>query len=60
MLARGQIKGIDVKSCYCCSTEGRVAFIVEAPNRDTVLEALEKIDVPIASILEAEEVTPKM
>ena len=57
MLSRGQIKGIEMKSCYCCSQEGRVAFIIEAPSRDAALEAFEKIDLPIASILEAEEVT---
>ena len=59
-LARGKVNDVEVKSCYCCSPEGRVAFIVEAASRDAVLETLEKIDVPVASILEVEEVTPKM
>ena len=59
MLARGKIKDIEAKACYCCGSEGRVAFIVEAPSRDAVLETFEKIDIPVASIVEAEEVTPK-
>ena len=59
MLAGGKVKDVEAKSCYCCGPEGRVAFIIEAPSRDAVLETLEKIDIPVASILEVEEVTPK-
>ncbi len=54
-LASGKIKDITVKSCYCCTDEKRVAFLIEAPSQDTVLEALEKIDIPVASIMEVEE-----
>jgi nitrate reductase NapAB chaperone NapD len=57
MLNQGKIKDVELKTCYCCSQEGRVAFIVEAASRDAVLETMEKIDVPVASILEVEEVT---
>ncbi len=58
MLAKGKIKDIEAKSCYCCGPEGRVALIVEAPSRDAVLETLqEQLDIPIASITEVEEVT---
>jgi hydrogenase maturation factor len=41
-------------------TEGRVVFVVESEDRDRVLEALNRINVPVASIMEAEEVKPKM
>jgi hypothetical protein len=37
----------------------RVAFIVEGASRDAVLETFERIDIPVASILEVKEVTPK-
>lgn len=58
MLAKGQIKGIEAKACYCCGQEGRVAFVVEAPSSDAVLETLqEQLDIPVASITEVEEVT---
>jgi hypothetical protein len=57
MLARGKIKGIEAKSCYCCGQEERVALIIEAPNQETLLEVLqEKINLPVASITEIEEV----
>lgn len=59
MLASGKVKNVEMKSCYCCGSEGRVAFVVEASSRDDVLEAMEKIDIPIASIMEAEEVVMK-
>jgi len=59
MLASGKIKDIQEKACYCCSTEGRVAFVVEAASKDAVLEAMEKFDIPVASILDVEEVTPR-
>ena len=58
MLAKGKINDIEAKSCYCCGQEGRVAFIIEAPSRDAVLETLqEQINIPVASITEVEEVT---
>ena len=59
MLARGKIQSIEAKACYCYRSEGRVAFVIEAPSQDALLETFEKIDLPIASITEAEEVTPK-
>jgi hypothetical protein len=58
MLTSGKIKDITVKSCYCCTDEKRVAFAIDAPSRDAVLEVMEKFDIPVASILEVQEVTP--
>ena len=55
-LTSGKIKDVQVKSCYCCGAEGRVTFVLEAASRDAVLETMEKIDIPVASIMEAEEV----
>lgn len=58
-LSRGKVKDIEAKSCYCCGGEGRVAFIVEAPSQDALLETLqEQLDVPIAAISEVQEVNP--
>jgi len=31
-------KNVEMKSCYCCGPEGRVAFAIEALSRDAVLE----------------------
>lgn len=60
MLEKGKIKGVEAKACYCCGHEDRVAFLIEAPNEDTVLEVLqEQLDIPIASIKEVEEVTAR-
>ena len=60
MLAKGKIKDIEAKSCYCCASEGRVAFIIEGASEDAVLQILqEQMDIPVASIFEVEEVTPK-
>ena len=59
-LSRGKIKGIEAKACYCCSDEKRVALVVEGPDQHTVLETIQQqIDIPVASIFEVEEVTPK-
>jgi hypothetical protein len=58
MLAKGKIKGIEVKACYCCGTENRVAFLIEGPSEDAVLHVIqEQLDIPVASIMEAEEVS---
>jgi hypothetical protein len=57
MLSRGKIKGIEAKACYCCRGENRVAFIIEGPNQDAVLEVVqEQLDIPVASITEVQEV----
>jgi len=55
MLTNGKIKDINVKSCYCCTDENRVAFLIEAPSEEVLLEALEKIDLPVAAISEVQE-----
>jgi hypothetical protein len=56
MLTTGKIKDVTVKSCYCCTDENRVAFVIDAPNQDALLEVMEKIDLPVASISEIQEV----
>jgi len=46
---------------FCCASEGRVAFIIEGPSKDAVLEIVQQqIDIPEASIFEVEEVTPNV
>ena len=60
MLANAGIKDAKIKSCYCCGPEGRVVFVAEAESKEALLEALNKINVPVASIMETEEVKPKM
>jgi hypothetical protein len=59
MLLNAGIRDTRIISCYCCITEGRVVFVVESENKDKVLEVLNRINVPVASIMEAEEVKPK-
>ncbi len=56
MLIRAGIQTIKLKSCYCCAEQGSVIFVVEGEDRESVLEAFNRINVPVASILEAEEV----
>ena len=56
MLARGKIKGIEAKACYCCATENRVAFLIDGPSKDAVLQVMQQLDIPVASIIEAEQV----
>ena len=60
MLLNAGVKDAKIKSCYCCGPEGRVVFVAEAENRETLLNALNKINVSVASITEAEEVKPTM
>ena len=57
MLAKGKIKDIEAKSCFWGGAEKRVAFIIEGPSKDAVLGILqEQLNIPIASIMEIEEV----
>jgi len=58
MLARGKIKGIELKACYCCETENRVAFLIDGPGEDAILQVVqEQLDIPVSSIMKAEEVS---
>ena len=58
MLAKGKIKEIELKACYCCETENRVAFLIDGPSQDAILQVVqEQLDIPVASIMEAEEVS---
>jgi hypothetical protein len=57
MLARGKIKDIEAKSCYCCTNEARVSFVIEGPTQETVLETVQHhLNIPVASITEVKEV----
>lgn len=55
-LARGKVKDVEAVACYCCNKENRVAFLIEGPNEDEVLEVVqEQLDIPVASIMEVAE-----
>jgi len=60
MLANAGVKDTKIVSCYCCGTEGRVVFVAEAESKEAALDALNRINVPVASIIETEEIKPKM
>jgi nitrate reductase NapAB chaperone NapD len=59
MLEKAGIKNVKVKSCYCCGPEGKVVFVAEAESKESLMDALTKINLPVASIMEAEEAMPK-
>ena len=59
MLEKAGIKNVKIKSCYCCGQEGKVVFFAEAENKESLLDALAKVNLPVASIMEAEEVNLK-
>ncbi len=59
MLMNAGVKDAKIDSCYCCGTERRVIFVAEGESKEAVLNALNKINVPVASIMETEEVKPK-
>jgi hypothetical protein len=56
MLMKAGIQNVKLRTCYCCSEYGKVVFVVDGESRDSVLEAFNRINVPVASILEAEEI----
>lgn len=58
MLMQAGIRNIKLRSCYCCSDYGNVVFVVDGENRGGVLDAFNRINMPVASILEAEEIKP--
>ena len=56
MLINAGIKDVKIRSCYCCGPDGRIVLVAEANSREALLEALNKISLPVASILEVEEI----
>jgi hypothetical protein len=59
MLEKAGIKNVKVKSCFCCGQEGKIVFFAEAESKESLMDALTKINLPVASIMEAEEVALK-
>ncbi len=59
MLKKAGIKDVKVKACYCCGPEGKAVFEFEAPSKEALSEALGKINLPFASVMEAKKVTPQ-
>ncbi len=56
MLMQAGVRNIRLRSCYCCSEFGSVVFVLDGENRDDILDAFRRINVPVASIMEVEEV----
>ena len=56
MLSSAGVKNLKLRSCFCCSDYGSVVFVLDGESRDDVLEAFRRISVPVASIMEAEEI----
>jgi hypothetical protein len=57
ILENAGMSGTKIISCYCCMAERRVVFIVESDEKDRVLEALNRINVTVASIMEVEKLS---
>jgi hypothetical protein len=52
MLKDAGYKDVLVKTCYCCNTDRKVVFEVDAPSKDALAESLKKINFPVESIME--------
>lgn len=59
LLEKQGIKNVRINSCYCCGPEGKVVFVANAESKESLLDAFNKINLPVASVMEAEEVKPK-
>jgi hypothetical protein len=56
MLTRAGVQGVKLRSCYCCSEYGSAVFVVDGDSREVVLDAFNRINVPVASINVVEEI----
>ncbi len=58
MLKDAGIKDVGMKKCYCCQPPATKKLIMEfdAPNKESLSKALEKIQFPVESIAEVSEV----
>jgi len=56
MLAKAGVKDVKIKSCYCCGADGKIVFVAEAETREVLLDALNKINLPVAAVMETDEV----
>ena len=59
MLRDTGAKDIKFRTCYCCSAEGKVVCEFDAPNKESLSEALRKIDFPVESIMETTKLIPE-
>lgn len=56
MLKDAGIKNVHIRNCYCCNAERKVIFETEAENKESLSEALKKIDFPLESISEVTKI----
>jgi len=55
MLKSAGFSNVQIKTCYCCNKDRKVVFEVDAPNKDALSKALEKIDFPVETIMETQK-----
>lgn len=60
-LKKAGIKDVKLIKCFCCTPPEAKEFMMEleAPNKESLSKALEKIDIPVKSITEVTEVKLK-
>lgn len=58
MMKESGIKDVKVTNCYCCGADKKIVFVTEGPNKEAVLSAIAKLNLPNASVMETKEVKP--
>jgi len=58
MLKENGIQDVKVTNCYCCGPDKKIVFVTEAANKEAVMGAMSKLNLPNASVMETKEVKP--
>lgn len=56
MLSSAKIENVKLKTAYCCTPDRKIIAEFEGPDKETVSNALSKINMPFSGIMEATKV----
>ena len=56
LLSEKGIKDVTFKAAYCCTPERKIIAEFQAPDKEPVTKALQKIELPFTAVMEARKV----
>lgn len=59
MLKNKGVKDVEFKTCYCCTGDNKVICEFDAQDKDSLSNALSKINFPVDSIMETKKLKPE-
>jgi len=56
LLRNAKIENVKLRTAYCCTPDRKVIAELEGPDKDTVITAMNKIEMPFTMVMETTKV----